>query len=643
MNLLADFHLLRPLALLALLPLLLAFIGVWLSKRTGSGWQHFIAANLLPYLSENKINTGSRVMLSSLGLFWLLGCIALAGPTWQQAPSEVHQNTDALVVMLDLSPSMVGNDVKPSRLIRARLKIAELLKQRNEGDTALIAYADQAHVVTPLTEDTETIAALLPALHPRMMPAAGSRVETAIDRAVKMLSDAGYSAGSLLLITDGVAQTAETAITNSLANENYRLSILGIGSDKPVPIPAGNGGFMRDSQGNVITTSLHSGRLQRLARTTGGRYATATFNTSDLEYLLAPKLDLSLDQHRLSDNKMDTWLDRGPWLVLAMLPLALLAFRRGVLVLLLITTTCLLEVPTVQAAPSLADNLLLTPNQRGAKALANDQAERAAQEFTDPAWRGTAQYRAGQYEQAAQTFATLDTAQAHYNRGNALAQQGKLDEASAAYDKALQLQPDMQDAAANKALVEQLKQQQQQQNNQESSEQNDSDQADQDKKQQQNQPSTGQSSSGNEETENNQNQGQQNSSSAAGNQPQDDNQPSASQQEQGQSSSSSGNQQERAQASDASSSEAQTAEQQQASLDREKENDQTQEQQLAELEQPMTAEEQEKRQAQEQWLRKIPDDPSGLLRNKFQHEYRKNRIERQFQGLNDFGNEEQRW
>src|SRR5690606_22013119 len=99
------------------------------------------------------------------------------------------------------------------------------------------------------------------------------------------------------------------------------------------------------------------------------------------------------------------------------------------------------------------DDLWLNRDQQGARALAEGDATSAQQRFKDPEWKATAAYRAEDYETAAQLFASIDTARAHYNRGNALAHAGKLDDAIAAYQQALKLDPDFQQAADNKALL----------------------------------------------------------------------------------------------------------------------------------------------------------------------------------------------
>src|SRR5690606_11113883 len=123
-----------------------------------------------------------------LGL-WAVAITALAGPVWQKIPQPVERNTDALVICWDLSPSMLAEDVKPSRLVRSRLKLIDLLKTRRDGQVALIAYSGEAYTVTPLTDDRQTLINLLPALSPTTLPTVGSNPEMALNMAVQLLKD----------------------------------------------------------------------------------------------------------------------------------------------------------------------------------------------------------------------------------------------------------------------------------------------------------------------------------------------------------------------------------------------------------------------------------------------------------------------
>ncbi|WP_052481049.1 VWA domain-containing protein [Gilvimarinus agarilyticus] len=648
MSWLADFHFLRPWALLLLIPVVIFVVALWYTRANHSRWQQLIAPELLVHLIDGASKRRSRMGLVAISVAMSIACLALAGPAWERQSSPVHRQANALIIALDLSPSMVAEDVKPSRLVRARLKVAELLKVRDEGETALIVYGDDAHLVTPLTDDTRTITSLLPTLTPAIMPVPGSRPEAAVERALQMFNDAGYASGNILLVTDEVTELAADNINQTLHNSGIQLLILGVGTDAGAPIPSGRGGFVRDANNDVVIARLGSARLQKLAQQNDGRYITNTLDQQDIEYLNPDNTRFDGIKERDNVNQtMDQWLDRGPLLVLLLLPVLLLCFRRGLIVAVLLLPILSLHSNELQA--SALDKAFLTPDQRGAKALEAGDAESAASEFDNPLWKGTAQYKAGNFEAAANSFAQSDSALAHYNRGNALARAGNLDDAIKAYDSALGVDPTLQDAKDNKALVEALKEQQQEQQNQQEQNQSgeNSSEGDQSQQDQQENPENQENSEG----DSNQSEQTSSASSSAGNEsqnPQNQNGQSE-QQNSAVASSDSGSPEQDDQAQGQSSSSAaaqeQTEEGQASSSSSGKgENDQESEMQALEAQpEPLTPEEQEARQATEQWLRQIPDDPSGLLRNKFRYEYNQQRQERQEKKLNTFGNSEQRW
>src|SRR5690554_571921 len=120
MSLLQDFHFLRPLWLVALLPALLLCLWLLISQRRNVQWTRYVAPNLLPYLLDQiQVKRQRWPLFGVLGL-WALAIVALAGPVWQKIPQPVERNTEALVICWDLSPSMVAEDIKPSRLMRSR-------------------------------------------------------------------------------------------------------------------------------------------------------------------------------------------------------------------------------------------------------------------------------------------------------------------------------------------------------------------------------------------------------------------------------------------------------------------------------------------------------------------------------------------
>ena len=207
-----QFHFLRPLWLLALI-LLVIFLWHRFNHRVSSrSWQKVVDAALLPHLLSGKGEGRQSTLWAVLGMVAGLAIIALAGPVWEKLPQPIFRQQSGLVIALDLSRSMDSGDIKPSRLTRGRHKVADILKLRNEGQSALIAYAADAFVVTPLTEDTATINALLPSLSTEIMPSQGSQADKALSQALDLFINAGVTGGDILLVSDGFNDTEVNAM-----------------------------------------------------------------------------------------------------------------------------------------------------------------------------------------------------------------------------------------------------------------------------------------------------------------------------------------------------------------------------------------------------------------------------------------------
>lgn len=622
-----EFQWLRPLWLLGIPISVLVIALLWRGQQRRGNWQQIIAPELLPHLLEGKLQKQQTLPLIGLLAAWILTCLALAGPTWEKIPQPIHKTESALVVLLDLSPSMHAEDLKPSRLVRARLKLIDLLKERKEGLTALIAYGGEAHIITPLTDDTQTLISLLPALSPDIMPLQGSNTEMAVELGLQLLNDAGLQRGELLLITDGVEEPAIKTISNTLTSA-HRLSVLGVGTDAGAPIPIRQGGFAKQD-GAIVVAKLDSDNLKSLAQDNGGIFRQLSATDTDLSALTAQP-DMLDKRTRELERQFDIWFERGPYLALLLLPFVALAFRRGwaASIAILVFSAGTLTPQTSYAFDW--DDLWQRKDQQGQKLLEQDQVQAAAETFKDSQWKASAHYKSGDYDKAAELFSQEDSAKAHYNRGNALAKQQQFDQAIEAYQQALEKDPEHKDAQANKTLVEQLKQQQeQQQQNQQGQGQNqdqnqDQQTQDQQNQDQQNQSQGEQSQQGQDQQDQNQ-QGQDQQSQNQQNQDQqsqDQQQGQQSQQQNGQSD----QQQEQKQEQQANQSQEDKAEQQQGQQpqdakpsENEHENEQqAQDQQMAAQE---TDEQSESDQALEQWLRKVPDDPSGLMKRKLQYQH----------------------
>lgn len=559
----SDLHFLRPWWLLAIIPVL--GMALYWSRRRGSGshWEAQIEPHLLEVLLEPGARRRSRTVPWLAALALALGAAGLAGPTWERLPQPVERKTDALVIAFDLSLSMFAEDVAPSRLVRARQKVADVLRRRDEGFTALVAYAGDAHAVVPLTDDTRTIENLLTALRPDMMPVLGSNLASALEQAHVLFDNAGMRQGRILVITDGVDEIQDVL---RYQNRSFPISILGVGTAAGAHIPLDflnqPGQVLRSQQGNPIVARLDAERLQNVAGMTYGRYRTLSLADSDIDALLATALP-GEDETVEVERDFDSWADMGFWVAVALLPFVLGIFRRGVVALVPI----LLAPVVLMPAPAHAgfwEDLWQRRDQQGYQALTEGQPETAASLFEQEDWRAAALYRSGAFDLAAQSYRQQgESLDATYNLGNALAHQGRYQAAIDTYDAVLAQNPEHEDARFNKALVEKLLEEQSQ-----------GDQDD-DARQQPGgeQPEDQAPPQGDSDTD------QDTEDSTDGTEP-----PDGAPEDQ-----------------EAQRSEPDASEQPEAAEE-------------------MTASRDEQRDALEQWLRRVPDDPGGLLRRKFQYE-----------------------
>ena len=631
MSALAEFHFLRPLALLLLLALPLFWLA-WRAARSEAGaWRAAVDAHLLPHLLERIDGGAGRGGLVLAASLWTLACLALAGPAWEREPMPLYHNQAARVLALELSPTMYAQDDKPNRLARARYKLEDILTRSRDYQTALVGYAGDAFVAAPLTDDVGTVRNLIDALDPSTMPALGNDTARAIQEGVDLITQAGLHRGEILLLADSVGSGA-VAAARKAREKGVTVSVLGIGSPAGAPVPLPQGDFLKDDGGNMVVAKLDEAALRAVADAGGGRYAQLSADAHDLDALLPDRVDAPTDSDT-SGHKAESsrWLDRGPWLLLALLPLALLGFRRGWLMLLVLTVAA--PSPAVRAA-SLAD-LWQRPDQQAARALEQGDAKRAVDLARTPEWRGSAAYRAGDYESALRDYEQTHGADAAYNQGNALAKLGRYDEAIAAYDRALATAPDMADAKANRQAVEEFVKQKQQQDQNDSSPQNDSGkdskQSPQDGKQnpqQSPQDQNGQQGGqGDESQHDSQKQGDQKPSSGDQSQQGDESKQDQGDQSQqpkpgeGDEERKQGAQQEQAQKPDAEQQKALSKQIDQALADDSKKGDENAQPQRGIAEEDDAT--REKKQALEHWLQRVPDDPGGLLRRKFQLEYQR--------------------
>ncbi|CAB1370175.1 VWA domain-containing protein [Denitratisoma oestradiolicum] len=465
----ADFHFLRPWALWGLAPLLpLLWLAVWHEgKGRLAAWRGRIDPHLLAALTVGGGRRSGLRPIHTLLLALALGCVGLAGPAWQREPMPLTEDRAPLVVALDLSPSMDAVDVSPTRLERAKLKLRALLARRQGARTALLVFGASAHGVLPLTEDPNLLLTYVPSLSTGLMPPAPATTPKAtadaLALAARMLEKEPIP-GSVLFLTDGFEAAQARDFVDFRARSRSEPLLLTFGGDAPAPLRGGDGSYVTGPDGSRIMARL--GRAGLEAAAAGGFWlASSTADDRDLDAVEA-RLQRHLAQALASDPAA-RWRDEGIWLVLPAALLLLLSFRPGwtvrwgqALALPLCALLLGLGAPadTARAGEQgwhdwrFAD-LWASRDQQGRWQFEHGQFDAAALSFADPLWRGIALYRAGRFEAAADAFAAVDSAEGHYNLGNALARLKRYPEALAAYDQALAHRPGWPQALANRTLV----------------------------------------------------------------------------------------------------------------------------------------------------------------------------------------------
>ncbi len=626
---LSEFHFLRVewLWLLPLWGLVLWFLPKIQSSQID--WAQWIAPPLQRlFVVSSQISQHRKKQLQvGFALIWILGTLALAGPAWERLPQPLLVRDQARVILLDLSYSMLATDLQPNRLERARYKIEDLLNRFQEGQTAIVLYAGDAHTLVPLTEDVETIRTLLPSLHPSLMPVRGSRPDLAFENVIEMLNQVDIQNSHLVWITDGIDDQQVKPLQNLLSSQRHKLTVLAVGTPSGAPIVLEKGNYLKDTNNNIVIPQLDLAPLRAVAEALGGQVLPVQYDDSDLERLVASEEKDQGFQEQEEELTTDRWREEGPWLFVLLLPLVAMIFRRGWLFVLVLTSW-----PSLSQAWEWRD-FFINDNQRAYELLEEGQAAEAAQTFDDSTWQGIASYKAQEYEEALQYWSNEESPITSYNRGNALARNGKLPEALEAYDRALASEPDWEDAQFNRDLVAKLLDSQQKQSQEDKSSGGNPNQSEEGEADSQEQPD--QSASSGNSTE--QNQLQENNDAANGDSAQNNQQsaeqapkPDDSQGSEDSTGQPSEQNSDQKNTGSASGKEATDSENLEKTGQKESQKDPVTPQEGDESEKEEQSdqaaaylngnEKGEQEQMLQQWLRKVPDDPGQLLRNKMRLE-----------------------
>ena len=440
-------------------------------------------AAIVPEQGSKRRRIKAGLILASL----LWAAVALSGPQYGYRWQALERKGIDIVIALDCSRSMLARDIPPSRLDRAKREVYDLLGLLRGDRIGLVAFAGTAFLQCPLTLDYGAFHLFLETLTPDYLPVGGSDIGAALAAAASAFDAEGSREKTVILITDGentgVGDPLKAA--EEARDAGIRLFCIGVGTGDGVPVPAPEGGFMKDSSGRIVVSRLDEETLKRAAVSTGGTYVKSIAGDMDLDVVYTREIRGNMEMETLESGRRQVWEDRYQW-ALFLAAAALFAeiclpsvkgggrVAGGVLMIFLLLAT---------AGPASADAF-----RDGVSAYREKDYEAALKHFIDAQLDapddpeilynlGNAYYRAGDFDLAAGSFesaaASGDARIRHdalFNLGNANFRRQDYRRAVENYAAVLKMDPDDRLAAENMEVARRMMERQEQQEQQEQQE-----------------------------------------------------------------------------------------------------------------------------------------------------------------------------
>ena len=222
-------------------------------------------------------------------------------------------------------------DLQPSRIERLVFKISDLLDQAKGIELGLLVFAERPYVVSPLTDDLDTLRAFLPSLSTELAPVPGSELHLAIDKAVELFKQAGKARGQIVLFTDSSIDAQDITAATAALDAGYLVSVIGVGTTSGAPLRNRDGDFVRDQNDAIVVPKIDVSQLRALANAGGGVSSLVMRGNSDIDAVLRLSDGLINPNADASENNQtsDYWVEKGVWLLPVLAFLALGLFRRG--------------------------------------------------------------------------------------------------------------------------------------------------------------------------------------------------------------------------------------------------------------------------------------------------------------------------
>ena len=294
------------------------FFMVWGLKKKKQLTANFCGNPLLSRLVHPGVEKAQRKKAIFIVLAIIFILLALTRPRWGYHWEDLHQQGVDVIVALDVSNSMLAEDIKPNRLERAKRKISDLLNMLEGDRIGLVAFAGTSFVQCPLTLDYAAARIFLSAIDTQLIPVQGTAIGNAITTSAKAFRTQDKKSKALILITDGEDQTGKAlSAAKSAKDQGVKIYTIGIGGEigAPLPNPSDKGGFRKNQQGEVILSKLDEITLQKIALETGGSYVRSVTGDIDLKTIYKDQIKAHIEKKELKSERRKIWQERFQWFI----------------------------------------------------------------------------------------------------------------------------------------------------------------------------------------------------------------------------------------------------------------------------------------------------------------------------------------
>tara|TARA_B110000003_G_C16602552_1_gene516232 strand:+ start:422 stop:1456 length:1035 start_codon:yes stop_codon:yes gene_type:complete len=267
--------------------ILLLIYEKWKKKSLNSFGDTHLVSKLIPSFSKSRIRNKNILTI----LIFILLIIGISNPQIGTKMEEVKRDGVDLIIAIDLSNSMLSEDIKPNRLERAKQAISRLIDKLQGDRIGLIVFAADAYVQLPITTDYSAAKLFLSSVNTNIIPTQGTEIDEAIELSIKSFDMKNPQSKAIIIITDGENHNENAIESAKQANElGIYIHTLGMGLSKGGPIPIydkyGNKtGFRKDKEGNTVVSKLNEELLMAIANAGNGSYVRANNSKSGLSKL----------------------------------------------------------------------------------------------------------------------------------------------------------------------------------------------------------------------------------------------------------------------------------------------------------------------------------------------------------------------